>query len=58
MKEPGKTYLENITRCIDKNLRWLDEHPQVSKRQLLVEVIEHAKKRITAMDPEDSNNRL
>ena len=58
MKEPGKTYLQNITKSIDSNLRWLDEHPQVSKRQLLVEVIEHAKKRIAAMDSEDSNNRL
>jgi hypothetical protein len=53
MKHPGKIYLQNITRSIDSNLRWLDEHPQVSKRQLLEEVIDHAKKRLAAMEPED-----
>lgn len=53
MKEPGKTYLQNITKSIDTNLRWLNEHPQASKRQLLEEVIDHAEKRIAALGAED-----
>lgn len=45
-------YLENILQSIDRNLTWLDEHPEVDKGVMLKVVIDRCNFHIENLQPE------